>query len=120
MYNWDFAVGVGLTISNDTQTASLDTAAFDANMDKLIALGYRELKLPLPGCSGGSPCGFWSAGSFVDPAGIPGVRAAGGGLVWGPVGGASGKRLAAACGGVCAVGKGSLVGPPEVYLRQVK
>ena len=50
MYNWDFAVGVGLTISNDTQTASLDTAAFDANMDKLIALGYREFKLSVPGC----------------------------------------------------------------------
>ena len=67
MYNWDFSVGVGLTISNDTQTASLDTAAFDANMDKLIALGYREFKLSVPGCSGGSSCGFRSAGSAVDP-----------------------------------------------------
>ena len=28
--------------------------------------------------------------------------------------GASGKRSAAVCGGMCAVGKGSLVGPPEV------
>ena len=43
-----------------------------------------------------------------------GVRAAGGGLGWDPGGGASGKRSAAVCGGVCAVGKGSLVGPPEV------
>ena len=61
MYSWDFATGVGLTIANDTQSVALDTAAFDANFAKLVAMGYRDLKLPIPGCQAGSSCAFESA-----------------------------------------------------------
>ena len=66
MNSWDFLTGVGLTISNDTQSVALDTAAFDANVEKLHALGYRDIKLPIPACSNGGSCSFNSAGS-VDP-----------------------------------------------------
>ena len=34
----------------------LDTAAFDRNFEKLVALGYRDLKLPLPGCFSAGSC----------------------------------------------------------------
>jgi hypothetical protein len=63
MNSWDFATGVGLTISNDTQSVTLDTAAFDANIEKLLALGYRDIKLPIPACQNGGSCSFNSAGS---------------------------------------------------------
>ncbi len=66
MNSWDFLTGVGLIISNDTQSVALDTTAFDANVEKLHALGYRDIKLPIPACSNGGSCSFNSAGT-VDP-----------------------------------------------------
>ena len=63
MNTWDFATGVGVTLSNDTKSVVLDTLAFDANVVKLTALGYRDLKLPIPGCSYGASCSFKSAGT---------------------------------------------------------
>ena len=63
MNSWDFATGVGLTIANDTQSVTIDTAAFDANIEKLLALGYRDIKLPIPACNNGGSCSFSSAGS---------------------------------------------------------
>ena len=54
------AVRVGLTIANDTQSVELDTAAFDANIEKLLALGYRDIKLPIPACNNGGSCSFSS------------------------------------------------------------
>ena len=56
MENWEFAAGVGLTIANDTRSMALDTAAFDRNFAKLVELGYRDLKLPLPGCFSAGSC----------------------------------------------------------------
>ena len=67
MNSWDFLTGVGLTIANDTQSVTLDTAAFDANVEKLHVLGYRDIKLPIPACNNGGSCSFQTAGTSVDP-----------------------------------------------------
>jgi hypothetical protein len=59
------AAGVGLTIANDTQTMEVDMAAFDRNFAKLVELGYRDLKLPIPGA--------WHGGSYQVGFGSPNV-----------------------------------------------
>ena len=56
MNTWDSMTGIGLTISNDTERVILDTEAFDINIEKLLALGYRDFKMPVPGCSNGCGC----------------------------------------------------------------
>jgi hypothetical protein len=66
MYSYDMVTSVGLTIANDTQSVQLDTDAFDANFEKLLALGYRDLKLPVPACTSGSSCAIQSA-SGISP-----------------------------------------------------
>jgi hypothetical protein len=62
--NWDFATGVGLTIANDTNSVQIDTKAFDVNFEKLLALGYRDLKFPVPACTYGGSCSIDSAGGI--------------------------------------------------------
>eukprot|EP01047_Picozoa_sp_COSAG01_P034221 COSAG01_NODE_2561_length_7452_cov_9.383925_1_plen_479_part_00 len=56
MENWEFAAGIGLTIANDTQSMKIDTAAFEHNFEKLLELGYRDLKFPVPGCFSAGSC----------------------------------------------------------------
>jgi hypothetical protein len=56
MNSWGFDSGVGLTIANDTQSMELDTAAFDRKMESLVEMGYRDLKLPIPGCYSAGSC----------------------------------------------------------------
>ena len=52
----DFAVGVGLTIANDTQSMEVDMAAFNRMFEQLVQMGYGDLKLPIPGS--------WHGGSY--------------------------------------------------------
>eukprot|EP01052_Picozoa_sp_SAG31_P033824 SAG31_NODE_3873_length_3795_cov_3.828734_2_plen_780_part_00 len=56
MESWEFAAGIGLTIANDTRSMEIDTAAFDRNFEKLVELGYRDLKFPVPGCFSAGSC----------------------------------------------------------------
>jgi hypothetical protein len=56
MDSWGFDSGVGLMISNDSQSMTLETAAFDRKFASLLEMGYRDLKLPIPGCYSAGSC----------------------------------------------------------------
>ena len=47
---------MGLTIANDKQSLELDTAAVDRKFESLVEMGYRDLKLPIPGCYSAGSC----------------------------------------------------------------
>jgi hypothetical protein len=51
----------GLTLSTDGKSATLDTTAFDTNFEKMLALGYRDFKFPVPACSTGGSCNLKAA-----------------------------------------------------------
>ena len=61
MYNFDFALPVGLQIAADTRSVILNTSAFDTGFERLLRTGYRDLRFPTPGCLSGSMCGLASA-----------------------------------------------------------
>ena len=58
MYDFDFAAGVELEIAADTRSVALNTTAFDANFENMLALGYRDIRFPIPACLSGSSCGL--------------------------------------------------------------
>jgi hypothetical protein len=60
-YEFDFSAPVGLLIANDTQSVVLDTTAFDATFEKLLGLGFKDIRFPTPACLSGSMCGINSA-----------------------------------------------------------
>ena len=64
MYDFDFAAGVELEIAADTRSVALNTTAFDANFENMLALGYRDIRFPIPACLSGSSCGL-SAGAGI-------------------------------------------------------
>jgi hypothetical protein len=65
-YDIDFAAGVGLQIAADTKSVQLDTTAFDTNFAKMLELGYRDIRFPVPACLSGSSCGL-HAGVGISP-----------------------------------------------------
>lgn len=63
---FDMAAPVHLTIAADTQSVTLDTTAFDTQFSRLVSLGYRDIRFPVPACTSGSTCGLDAAGG-VNP-----------------------------------------------------
>ena len=66
MMTWDAMSSIGIWIADDTKSVTLDTAAFDKNMEMLIGMGYRDFRLPIPAGSNGASNTFSTAGG-VNP-----------------------------------------------------